>query len=132
MQVNLEAKDPHTIEAYSEFAVRIDGQVYEHHLIVSHAGVEVWPIQSIQEVNTDTLAPFLFYEPEMILIGHNDRQVIAPVTQIISNNQAIAVDVMGIGPACRTYNILLSEGRRVVLGIVFGHAGDCRKNSKIK
>ena len=68
------------------------------------------------ELTIEAFAPFLTSDPrlEVLLVGTGLRHVMLPASlRAELKNRAIAVDSMDSGAACRTFNILLSEGRRV-------------------
>ena len=121
MYINLEINDQYAIEAYSEHEVRINASTYHNNIIVSRAElITNWHIESIAQLNEDTLAQLLIHQPEIILIGHSKPNLFAPpamIQHLAKHN--IALECMLIGPACRTFNVLLSEKRHVVLGIIF-------------
>ena len=62
----------------------------------------------------------LEHQPEVILIG-TGNQLIFPEPSIYIDivNQGVGIEFMDSGAACRTYNILMSEDRRVIAGIIF-------------
>ena len=124
MYINLEPNDDHAIEAYSEHEVRINAIIYSHNLIVSQAElITDWDIKSIAQFNKDTLAPLLTLQPEIILIAHTQSNLFAPsaaIQHLAKHN--ISLECMSIGSACRTFNVLLSEKRNVVLGIILKKA----------
>lgn len=120
MHINLEAKDQYTIEAYSEKEIRINGITYQQNLIVSTTElIADWTIDSINQLTTETLSPMMKYQPKIILIGHSKPNCFASpaIIQTLAKQQ-IALECMQIGPACRTFNVLLNEKRNVVLGII--------------
>ncbi|KTC96622.1 Mth938-like domain-containing protein [Legionella erythra] len=120
MQINLEANDPYTVEAYSDTAIQINSTHYTQSLVVStHELISDWPVQRIGELNDATLSPLLKHQPDIVLIGHTHTGQFAPagILQQLAAER-IALECMSIGAACRTFNVLLSEGRRVVLGII--------------
>ncbi|OGV39205.1 MAG: hypothetical protein A3F46_08545 [Legionellales bacterium RIFCSPHIGHO2_12_FULL_42_9] len=122
MYIHLEAHDQHAIEAYSEHDVRINAVTYQQNIIVSQAAlITGWHIKSIVELNEHTLAPFLNNQAEIILIGHTEPNIFSPseAIQFLAEHH-IALECMPIGSACRTFNVLLSEKRNVVLGIILG------------
>jgi uncharacterized protein len=90
-------KGQNLISAYGKNYVVINGQKYVAPLIIS-------PNQLI--LNTRDLSQLskLDTKPEIILIGHHLKQM--RVTEI-------QAETMSFGAACRTYNILLTEGREV-------------------
>ena len=121
MFVNLEHNEKHSIESYTDQSICIHGQSYQDSCIISHDTIKThWPIHSIKELNDTLLAAVLTFKPKIILIGHEEMNMFAPriVTEALIK-QNIALEVMPIGSACRTFNILLSEKRPAVLGIIF-------------
>ena len=55
----------------------------------------------------------------MVLIGTGERSAfIDPVLYLNLIERGIGVEVMTTGAACRTYNILMAEGREVVAGLI--------------
>ena len=121
MNINLETSEPHSVKAYSESAIEINGVVYENSLIVDqHEIITPCPVATISDLNAETISPFLKHKPEIILIGHSHRSQF-PSSALISwlSQQRISIECMSIGAACRTYNVLLNEGRAVVLGVIF-------------
>jgi len=81
--------------------------------------VTVCPINMIIDFNSDDVNYFKGLDIEVLIIGQPSvTRLLGPVLVKFSE-QAIGVEQMPIGPACRTYNLLISEGRRVALVINF-------------
>jgi len=121
MQINLEAADNHSIKSYSDSQIKIQSTLYEDSFIVSRNEIIIpWPIHSLQELNEATMEPLLKFQPEIIIIGHNQPGILAP-TAILEqlSKLRIGIECMSIGAASRTFNILLSEQRTVVAGFIF-------------
>lgn len=121
MHINLESIDKYSVQAYSDTEIEINSTVYYHNVIVSREEIiNEWPLSAISALDEQTLAPLLLHKPEIILIGHQQTGRFAPaVIRQQLMQQRIALESMSIGAACRTFNVLLSEGRAVVLGIIF-------------
>ena len=120
MHINLEATDQHSIQAYSDNEIKIGSIVYQSNLIVSsHEIISDWSIQTIQQLNDDLLEPLLRYRPTIVIIGHRRQGQFAPIDIMQKlSKQGIGLETMSIGAACRTFNVLLSEQRDVVLGLI--------------
>jgi uncharacterized protein len=121
MHINLEAPIKYAIESYSEIEIKIDSDIYSHSLVVSHNEIiPNWHITTIDELNESHLSILLRHKPDVIIIGHKQLGKFAPKTirQWLST-QRIGLESMSIGAASRTYNVLLSEQRNVVLGVIF-------------
>jgi uncharacterized protein len=74
------------------------------------------PIANLAE---DDIAYFKSHDIEIVILGQTDVTRISPQIIVQLAKQAIGLEQMPIGAACRTYNLLVSEGRRVALYIDF-------------
>jgi uncharacterized protein len=110
----------HIIRAYDTQSIDINGMIFRQSLVVSKQHlVTDWPVKSIAELNESTLAALLVIQPEVILIGTGmTLQFPHPQCYASLLNQGIGVEFMDSGAACRTYNILLGEERKVIAGII--------------
>lgn len=121
MQINKEPTEKHTIQAYSDSSVKILNVEYNKNLIVGReAIIENWHAHSLQALDDALINPILSLQPEVIIIGHRTKSGFPPIKLLQSlSEQRIGLEHMDIGAACRTFNVLLSEGRAVTLGILF-------------
>ncbi|WP_133129680.1 Mth938-like domain-containing protein [Legionella yabuuchiae] len=121
MQINKEPVEIHSIRSYSEHEVTINSQVYHSNLIVCRDSIITdWQAASLQTLDLDLMKPVLETSPEVIIIGHTQSGVLVPLEILMAlSQQRIGLEAMSLGAACRTFNILLSEGRNVTLGIIF-------------
>ena len=58
-------------------------------------------------------------DPEVVILTHGSSVRLSPQLIVEFSEQAMGVEMMSLGSACRTYNLLVAEGRRVVLVINF-------------
>ncbi|MDF2940474.1 MAG: hypothetical protein K0R66_1116 [Gammaproteobacteria bacterium] len=77
-----------------------------------------WPPQSIDDLQLEHLETLLAKQPEMILLGTGAKQVF-PSSELLAAIQAqgIGIEVMSTEAASRTFNILVSEDRRVMAAL---------------
>lgn len=120
MNINLESSDNHSIQAYSDTEIIINSTRYTNNLIISSSEIiNEWSIHSIQTLNDNNMTEILQFNPEVIIIGHKKRGLFPPSILLATlAQQRIALEGMSIGAACRTFNVLLNEGRKVVLGLI--------------
>lgn len=120
MQLNKEAQEKNSIQSYSDKQITIDGKSYESSVLVSQGTIiSNWAIENLAKLNSDSLTPILELKPEVILIGHAKRGIVAPPSALeVLSKEKVGIECMSIGAACRTYNILLGEYRKVVLGLI--------------
>ncbi|MCX7091343.1 MAG: MTH938/NDUFAF3 family protein [Legionellales bacterium] len=121
MEIHLESTESHTIRSYSDQSILVGQTTLEQSCIISQQTIQTtWPIRHLNELmNPDLVAAVLQYHPEVIIIGHAGPSQFLPNLASELSRQRIGLECMSIGAACRTFNVLLSEGRNVVLGIIF-------------
>ncbi len=83
--------------------------------------VEDWPVAAAAGFDLAAVDAVLALEPEVVLLGTGERQVF-PSREAMAALLArrIGIEVMTNAAACRTYNLLAGEGRRVVAAILLG------------
>ncbi|MBA2710067.1 MAG: hypothetical protein H0U57_05710 [Tatlockia sp.] len=120
MHISLESNENHSIQAYSDEEIKVNSNLYQQSLIISsHEIISDWQIRTIKELNEVSLAPLLRYNPKIIIIGHKQLGQFAPMPIIGELAQrGLGLETMNIGAACRTFNVLLSEHREVVIGLI--------------
>ena len=72
-------------------------------------------------VTLASLSPLLSSEPrlEILLVGTGKRLVpLHPMLKAQLRERGIGADPMDTGAACRTYNVLMAEGRRVAAALI--------------
>jgi uncharacterized protein len=117
MKFTLDARtDVNIIRGYGSGAVRVgDRIVSKHFILAADALITEWEAPSVGDLSTDHLDPVFDLKPELVLLGTGDTQRFpsARVREAFAA-RGIAVEAMDLGAACRTYNILVQEERRVV------------------
>jgi len=110
----------YVITAYDDNSVSINGKPFSQSLIVSTTQLnDDWNLTSIESLQTNHIEQILTLKPELIIIGTGARLIFPSVEAYAAIiQQGIGVDFMDTGAACRTYNILMSEGRDVVAGLI--------------
>jgi len=113
-------EDGYVITAYDDNSVSINGKTFSQSLVVASTRLhEHWGIADIELLTSSHIELVLSLQPELIIIGTGNNLVF-PAVEIYSGiiEHGIGVDFMDTGAACRTYNILMSEGRDVVAGLI--------------
>ncbi len=110
------------VTAYGTDHVTINGQRHEAPLVVlPNALITDWPVRNVDELTAAQLERILAYKPEVILLG-TGKQLKFPAGPIMgcAAQAGVGLEVMDTFAACRTYNILMSEGRSVAAALMFG------------
>ncbi len=107
------------VTAYGPGFVTINAQTHHDSLIIGHDRVLLhWPVKSVSELNVTDLSG-LEKNCDVILLGTGLRQVFPPRAILTSlMRDRIGIEVMDTAAACRTYNILLAEGRAVIAALI--------------
>lgn len=127
MQFNLEnGGGGHLIQRHENNAVTIEGRRYESSLIVfPDKIISDWSVDSIEALCIESLESVIGAKPEVFLLGTGDRQIFpsrALMVELARNKRS--VDVMDTAAACRTYNVLVSEFRQVVVALILPAAAE--------
>jgi uncharacterized protein len=115
------ATAPHVIDAYGGGGFRVDGESFRGSLIVLPERVVAWNVGEIAAISLESLQPVidLAGEVEILLIGTGARfSLVSQVLRHALKERGVAADAMDTGAACRTYNILRAEGRRVAAALI--------------
>lgn len=103
------------IRDYRPGELRINDAVYRETVIVSATRVIALPqVRNMDELAAFDSALIVALEPELVLLGTGQRQMFPAAAfraQFLS--AGIGLEVMDTGAACRTFNVLVSEQRRV-------------------
>lgn len=111
-----DTKNRYSFTGYGTGYLSVNGIRYEQPLIVTpDQQPENWLVLDFAALTATQTAPLLRSNPEIIILGTGAIQQFANPVQIRPLIEAgIGLEMMNTPAACRTYNILMSEGRRVV------------------
>ena len=104
----------------SDLWLQVNARRYEHALLVTpDAPVEAWPPADFQALRAEHFEAIAAHAPEIVLLGTGAAQRF-PHPRLSASLAArrIAVEAMDTGAACRTYNILMAEGRKVLAALL--------------
>ncbi len=88
-------------------------------LVQPQGAVQAWPIDNADALGLADFERMLALRPELVLLGTGSRQRFAhPRLYACLSNARIGLEMMDTGAACRTYNILMSEGRQVLAALI--------------
>lgn len=109
-----------TITAYDAGYVAVNGrQLTRSFLLTPRSLIEDWPATSIETLSTDAVAAITKLECPIVLLGTGARQRFpAPALLRPLIERQVGVEVMDTHAACRTYNILMAEGRDVAAALI--------------
>jgi uncharacterized protein len=109
------------VRSYQADRVRIGDQVLSTSCLFNATQLLTdWAPRAVAQLTLEHFAAALTWEPEIILLGTGARQQF-PAREIYTAILArgIGFEIMDTGAACRTYNVLVSEDRRVAAALIF-------------
>lgn len=121
MKIHLESgAGQNLIRAYAAGRVTINEAVYTASLIVTPQRVIAdWPPAGFADLVASHFEAIAALKPEVVILGTGARlQFPAPSVARALVEAGIGLEVMDTGAACRTYNILMSDGRRVAAALL--------------
>ncbi len=109
-----------TVTGYGPDYVDINLQRHEHSVIVlPGTPVAPWPVDAFEALSSEHFAQLLEPPPELVIFGSGARlRFPHPRLTAVLTSRRIGVETMDFQAACRTYNILMSEGRKVALALL--------------
>ena len=109
------------VDSYGPGRFQVARQEYNQSLLLLPESVTPWGLTDISELTIESLEHFVGLDDpiEVLIIGCGDRM--AMISSSIKNamrEKGISLDQMSTGAACRTFNILMSEGRRAGAALI--------------
>lgn len=109
-----------SVRRYSPGEIEVAGQVLRAPCILSPARlITDWAVPAAGALELESLQPLLALRPNIILLG-TDAAGRHPGSAVRRSIEArgVAIEIMDLGAACRTYNVLAQERREVVAGLL--------------
>jgi len=116
MKFTLESgSNVNVIRSYSSEEIRIGEQsIHSSCIVTADALITDFPPATLDELAVNHLEPIFELRPELVLLGTGPRQRFAPAGIRSSfASRGVGIEAMDLGAACRTFNILVQEERRV-------------------
>jgi len=107
------------IQSYGAGGFRISGTLHAGAVLVFADGVAPWSVAT--PLTIESLAPAIARRGDfdLLLIGCADVALdLAPALTARLKGEGVVAEAMGTGAACRTYNLLQAEGRRVAAALL--------------
>ena len=126
MKLHPDKSNVQTITAYGEGWIAVDGERIDASVIIGSGGERIqWPCQRFSELQASHFAQLAELDTELVIFGSGGRirfpdpAWLQPLMQ-----RRLGIETMDTRAACRTYNILSGEGRKVVVALLIGDAPD--------
>ncbi len=119
MQLSLDTSAVHFIRAWEPGRVRIADRWIAGNVIVgSDRVIEGWTTIEPHRLTIVELEPALALSPTILVVGTGEEQLLPDVELMAAvGARSIGLEIMNTRAACRTFNVLLQEQRRVVVAL---------------
>ena len=120
MKFQPDAMQVQSITGYGPGWVAVNGEKRTSSVLVSATGArEDWGVARFEDLSPEHFARLLALDPELVIFGSGDRiQFPKPQWLEALFARRIGLETMDTQAACRTYNFLAGEGRRVVAALL--------------
>ena len=109
------------VEAYGDGGFRIGGLFHPGSVLVMPERMLAWPVARFEELAFASFAPLMPYagDIQVLLLGCGPRNALVPQSLRSALRAAgMVLEAMDTGAACRTYNVLAAEERRVAAALI--------------
>lgn len=108
------------ITGYGPGWIAVGGQRIEHSVLLGNGGeITAWPCARFEDLTPAHFSALAAARPELVVLG-SGRLLRLPhpswVRELVE--AGIGIETMDTGAACRTYNIVAAEGRRVMAALL--------------
>ena len=120
MKLQPDAIQGPSITSYGQGWVSVGGEKFSRNVFVSaQTGATWWDCPGFDAILPEHFDIFIQYEPELVIFGSGSR-IQFPHPSCLQNLYArrIGVETMDTQAACRTFNFLAGEGRRVIAALL--------------
>jgi len=120
MLLTREQNSGNIIRSFSAGELRINDEIYTDHVIVSaDTIIENWSPANIADLSIADFTDAMSATPEVIVFGTGITQTFPPLALMTDiMRRGIGFEVMDTGAACRTFNVLAAEGRKVIAALL--------------
>jgi uncharacterized protein len=107
------------VRGYGPGHLRVGEQTFSTSVIVTPSSIVPWRPTTPAELTPADVEPLVDLAPEVVLIGTGATQQF-PDVRVLRGlyERGIGVEVMDTSAACRTYNVLVAEGRSVAAALI--------------
>jgi uncharacterized protein len=115
-----QAAGQNMITGYGDGYIAVNTQRYTRPVIVTpNREISDWDVENFAALTRGHFEALLELKPEIVLLGTGERQQFPrPELTRVLTEAGVGVEAMDTRAACRTYNILMSEGREVLAAII--------------
>ncbi|NMM28189.1 MAG: Xcc1710-like domain-containing protein [Glaciimonas sp.] len=120
-----------TVTAYDDAGIEINAKYFTHSFVMLPEIAPItWAVDHFEALTTEHFKQIEAQNPDVVILGTGRRQrFVHPKLTTVLTMRRIGIECMDNQAACRTYNILMAEGRKVALALIIEPAATTDKPS---
>jgi uncharacterized protein len=120
MLIARDQSSPVTVHHVEPGEIRIGRETLTENVVLTPEGaIRAWPAPDVGRLDEHDLASLIEARPEVIVLGTGWRPVFPPRELVFAlARRGIGLESMTTPAACRTFNILVNEGRRAAAALI--------------
>jgi uncharacterized protein len=120
MKLQPDRIETQSVTAYGPGWIAIQGEKIQHSVLITSEGLrQDWACQRFEELGPEHFAQLAALDVELVIFGSGERlRFPQPEWQVGLMQRRIGLETMDTQAACRTYNILAGEGRKVAAALL--------------
>ena len=124
MKLQPDKSDVQSISGYGPGWIAVNGERIDHSLVISSTGLRLdWQCKKFEDLGAGHFSSLAEIDTELVIFGSGERiRFPAPAWLAPLIARRIGIETMDTKAACRTYNILSGEGRKVVAALLIENA----------
>lgn len=125
MKLHADTASHSTVQAHGPGWIVVSGERIERSVALSSSGERAdWPGVGFDALTAAHFDELLSFNPELVIFGSGTKHRFAhPALHAGLMARRVGIETMDTAAACRTYNILVQEGRRVVAALLIEPSG---------
>ena len=122
MKLQPDKSDVQSVSGYGDGWIAVDGERIAHSIVISSRGLRVdWNCTRFEDLAASHFEMLARIDAELVIFGSGKRiRFPSPAWLAPLLERRIGMETMDTQAACRTYNILAGEGRKVVAALLVG------------
>lgn len=102
------------VQSYGPQGFKVSGTHYDHNILISPQNVRPWHDKEFKDLTAEDFEELAAEKPDVILIGTGATMLhLPPALRAALQDKGVNVETMDTGAACRTFNVLMSDGRNL-------------------
>ena len=119
MRFSQDSYTTNSIRAYREGEILVNDQTISRSVVITPDTIQDWEPGSVEELTQQHFTHLRELQPEIVILGTGSQlRFPPPQLSVVLQAQGIGVEIMATDAACRTFNVLLAEDRRVLAALI--------------